>query len=147
MLTDDAVVVLVIGDVETDRGRSIRGGIGLAEHRVGVCRGTGGLHLAGVALDDVAAGRKMTKLWGVEAGRATRRIGSWSSAPPKRAAAGHWLEPARHRLELATEGAPRHLISGMARVQIAATRAKSLLYDEPSGNVPPPHCPMIRPTP
>ena len=31
VLTDDAVVVLVIGDVETDRGRSIRGGIGLAE--------------------------------------------------------------------------------------------------------------------
>ncbi len=31
VLADDAVVVLVIGDVETDRGRSIRGGIGLAE--------------------------------------------------------------------------------------------------------------------
>ena len=30
-LTDDAVVVLVIGDVATDRGRKIRNGIGLAE--------------------------------------------------------------------------------------------------------------------
>jgi hypothetical protein len=28
--------------------------------------------LAGVALDDVAAGRKMTKLWGDEAGQATK---------------------------------------------------------------------------
>ena len=31
VLADDAVVVLVIGDVETDRGRAISGGIGLAE--------------------------------------------------------------------------------------------------------------------
>ena len=31
ILADDAVVVLVIGDVETDRGRRIRGGVGLAE--------------------------------------------------------------------------------------------------------------------
>ena len=31
-----------------------------------------GYRLAGVALDDVAAGRKMTKLWGAEAGRATK---------------------------------------------------------------------------
>jgi len=31
VLTDDAVVVLVIGDVLTDRGREIRNGIGLAE--------------------------------------------------------------------------------------------------------------------
>ena len=31
VLADDAVVVLVIGDVETDRGRRIRGGVGLAE--------------------------------------------------------------------------------------------------------------------
>src|SRR5204863_676856 len=30
-LTDDAVVVLVIGDVELDRGRRIKGGVGLAE--------------------------------------------------------------------------------------------------------------------
>ena len=31
-----------------------------------------GYALAGVALDDVAADRKMTKLWGAEAGRATK---------------------------------------------------------------------------
>ena len=54
-LTDDAVVVLVIGDVETDRGRRITGGIGLAERsgrRRPSRRATG---WRAVALDDVAA--------------------------------------------------------------------------------------------
>jgi hypothetical protein len=72
VLADDAVVVLVIGDVETDRGRSIRGGIGLAERAWTAAAEPEGYRLAGVALDDVAAGRKMTKLWGDEAGRATK---------------------------------------------------------------------------
>jgi DNA methylase len=72
VLTDDAVVVLVIGDVETDRGRRIRGGIGLAERAWEQAAAPEGYRLAGVALDDVAAVRKMTKLWGDEAGRATK---------------------------------------------------------------------------
>ena len=72
VLTDDAVVVLVIGDVETDRGRRIRGGIGLAERAWEQAAEPEGYRLAGVALDDVAAVRKMTKLWGDEAGRATK---------------------------------------------------------------------------
>ncbi|MDO8483929.1 MAG: DNA methyltransferase [Candidatus Limnocylindrales bacterium] len=71
-LTDDAVVVLVIGDVLTDRGRQIRGGVGLAERAWEMAAEPEGYRLAGVALDDVAAGRKMTKLWGDEAGRATK---------------------------------------------------------------------------
>ncbi len=71
-LTDDAVVVLVIGDVETDRGRRIEGGVGLAERVWEAAARPEGYHLAGVALDDVAAVRKMTKLWGSEAGRATK---------------------------------------------------------------------------
>ncbi len=71
-LTDDAVVVLVIGDVLTDRGRQIRGGVGLAERTWEAAAEPEGYKLAGVALDDVAAGRKMTKLWGDEAGRATK---------------------------------------------------------------------------
>jgi hypothetical protein len=71
-LTDDAVVVLVIGDVLTDRGRQIRGGVGLAERTWEAAARPEGYRLAGVALDDVAAGRKMTKLWGDEAGRATK---------------------------------------------------------------------------
>ena len=72
ILTDDAVVVLVIGDVETDRGRSIKGGVGLAERAWEAAAEPEGYRLAGVALDDVAASRKMTKLWGDEAGRATK---------------------------------------------------------------------------
>jgi site-specific DNA-methyltransferase (adenine-specific) len=71
-LTDDAVVVLVIGDVETDRGRRISDGIGLAEAVWSEAAAPEGYALAGVALDDVHAGRKMTKLWGDEAGRATK---------------------------------------------------------------------------
>jgi site-specific DNA-methyltransferase (adenine-specific) len=71
-LTDDAVVVLVIGDVETDRGKALRGGVGLAERVWESAAAPEGYRLAGVALDAVAAGRKMTKLWGDEAGRATK---------------------------------------------------------------------------
>ena len=72
ILADDAVVVLVIGDVETDRGRRIRGGVGLAERTWVAAAEPEGYRLAGVALDDVAAVKKMTKLWGDEAGRATK---------------------------------------------------------------------------
>ncbi|MBA2701031.1 MAG: hypothetical protein H0U58_04930 [Chloroflexi bacterium] len=72
VLADDAVVVLVIGDVETDRGRSITGGVGLAERAWEHAAEPEGYRLAGIALDDVAAARKMTKLWGSEAGRATK---------------------------------------------------------------------------
>ncbi|MEA2518352.1 MAG: hypothetical protein QOF49_432 [Chloroflexota bacterium] len=72
ILADDAVVVLVIGDVETDRGRPLTGAVGLAERVWERAAEPEGYRLAGVALDDVAAGRKMTKLWGAEAGRATK---------------------------------------------------------------------------
>jgi len=72
VLADDAVVVLVIGDVETDRGRAIKGGVGLADRVWEQAAEPEGYRLAGVALDAVAAGRKMTKLWGAEAGRATK---------------------------------------------------------------------------
>ena len=73
-LTDDAVIVLVVGDVEYDRGRPIAGdaGLRLAERVWESAAAPEGYRLAGVALDDVAAGRKMTKLWGAEAGRATK---------------------------------------------------------------------------
>ena len=72
ILTDDAVVVLVICDVEFDRGRPIAGAVGLAERVWAAAAAPEGYALAGVALDDVAADRKMTKLWGAEAGRATK---------------------------------------------------------------------------
>jgi site-specific DNA-methyltransferase (adenine-specific) len=73
-LADDAVVALVLGDVEAERGRPAADGmtIGLADEVwQGAARPEGYL-LAGVVGDEVAASRKMTKLWGDEAGRATR---------------------------------------------------------------------------
>ncbi len=71
-LADDAVVALVIGDVEMDRGHPANGGAKLAEAVWEVAAAPEGYRLAGIALDDVAAGRKMTKLWGDEAGQATK---------------------------------------------------------------------------
>jgi len=71
-LTDDAVVVLVIGDVELDRGRAMDGGVGLAETVWERAAAPEGYRLAGIALDDIAAQRKMTKIWGAEAGRTTK---------------------------------------------------------------------------
>jgi site-specific DNA-methyltransferase (adenine-specific) len=71
-LADDAVVALVIGDVEMDRGRPASGGAKLAEAVWELAAAPEGYRLAGIALDDVAPGRKMTKLWGDEAGQATK---------------------------------------------------------------------------
>ena len=72
ILTDDAVVVLVIGDVEFDRGRPIAGAVGLAERVWEAAAEPEGYRLGGIVMDDIAAHRKMTKLWGAEAGRATK---------------------------------------------------------------------------
>jgi hypothetical protein len=72
ILADDAVVVIVVGDVELDRGRAIRGGYGLAERVWETAAAPEGYTLAGLVVDPIAAHRKMTKLWGDEAGRATK---------------------------------------------------------------------------
>lgn len=103
-LADDAVVILVIGDVEMDRGRRLRGGIGLAEATWETAAEPEGYRLAGIALDPVAAPRKMTKLWGTEAGRATKTdrilVLAVSEAGRRRAVAGaalpvDWTWPPR----------------------------------------------------
>ena len=72
-LTDDGIAVLVIGDVEMDRGKPS------AERPSASPSGSGrrrrypaGYRLAGLVRDEVAANRKMTRLWGEEAGRATK---------------------------------------------------------------------------
>jgi hypothetical protein len=72
ILADDAVVVIVVGDVELDRGRPIRGGYGLAERVWETSAAPEGYALAGLVVDPIASHRKMTKLWGDEAGRATK---------------------------------------------------------------------------
>ena len=71
-LTDDGIVVLIVGDVATDRGRPVTDGHDLAERVWESAAAPEGYRLAGIAADDVHAHRKMTKLWGEEAGRATQ---------------------------------------------------------------------------
>jgi hypothetical protein len=72
LLTDDGVAALVIGDVVTDRGRASTDGHDLAERVWESAAAPEGFHLAGIVDDDIHAHRKMTKLWGREAGRATQ---------------------------------------------------------------------------
>jgi len=71
-MTDDGIAVLVVGDVATDRGRPLAGSHDLAERVWESAAEPEGYRLAGIAADDVHAHRKMTKLWGREAGRATQ---------------------------------------------------------------------------
>jgi hypothetical protein len=71
-LAEDGIVVLVIGDVATDRGRASDDGHDLAEQVWTAAAAPAGFRLAGIADDDVHANRKMTQLWGREAGRATQ---------------------------------------------------------------------------
>ena len=71
-LTDDGIAVLVIGDVEMDRGKPSSTGHALAERVWEEAAYPAGYRLAGLVRDEVAANRKMTRLWGDEAGRATK---------------------------------------------------------------------------
>jgi DNA methylase len=71
-LTDDGIVVMIVGDVATDRGRDLPDGRDLAERVWESSAEPEGYRLAGIADDDIHAHRKMTRLWGREAGRATQ---------------------------------------------------------------------------
>lgn len=71
VLTDDAVLVLVLGDVATDRGRTLSTATSLAEQVWELAAEPAGYRLAGVVADPVAPSRKITRMWGAEAGHAT----------------------------------------------------------------------------
>lgn len=71
-MTDDGIAVVVVGDVETDRGKRSSMGLDLAEHVWEEAAHPAGFRLAGLVRDEVAANRKMTRLWGDEAGQATK---------------------------------------------------------------------------
>ena len=71
-LTDDGIAAIIVGDVETDRGKPSTAGHGLAEAVWEQAAFPAGFRLAGLVRDEVAANRKMTRLWGEEAGRATK---------------------------------------------------------------------------
>jgi hypothetical protein len=109
VLADDAVVVLVLGDVESDRGHRLRSEIGLAARVWEGAAEPEGYRLAGIAPDEIAAHRKSTRIWGAEAGRATRTDRLLVVAPTelgrRRALAGaalpidwSWPLPPRPRL-------------------------------------------------
>ncbi|HET9680978.1 MAG TPA: hypothetical protein VFP19_02995, partial [Candidatus Limnocylindrales bacterium] len=106
ILTDDGVAVLVVGDVATDRGRPQPDGLGLAEQVWEAAAAPAGYRLAGIAVDDVHAHRKVTQLWGDEAGRATQTdrilVLATSESGRRRAIAGarlpvDWTWPPRLR--------------------------------------------------
>jgi hypothetical protein len=106
-LTEDGIAVLVIGDVATDRGRPVTDGHDLAERVWASAAAPEGYHLAGIADDDVNANRKMTRMWGPEAGRATQidriLVLGASEAGRRRALAGarlpvDWTWPPRLRV-------------------------------------------------
>jgi hypothetical protein len=63
VLTDDAVLVLVLGDVATDRGRTLSTATSLAEQVRELAAEPAGYRLAGVVADPVAPGRKITRMW------------------------------------------------------------------------------------
>lgn len=71
-LTDDAVVVLVLGTVRSHRGRAIAVPLDLARSAWERAAVPAGYRLAGVVHDRVDPGRKLTRLWGAGAGDATR---------------------------------------------------------------------------
>ena len=115
-LSDDGIAVIVIGDVETDRGKPSKAGLGLAERAWEEAAYPAGYRLAGLVRDEVAANRKMTRLWGDEAGRATKTdrilvLGA-SEAGRRRALAA--TEPA-DRLDLAADQAARDLARSPTR--------------------------------
>ncbi|MFN8620186.1 MAG: DNA methyltransferase [Chloroflexota bacterium] len=72
ILAPDAVVVLVLGDVESDRGKRLAHPASLARSAWELAAAPAGYELAGIADDRVDPERKLTRIWGMEAGRATR---------------------------------------------------------------------------
>lgn len=81
MLTDDAIVVLVLGSVTSHRGRPTREPLELAEGAWEDAAAPAGYRLAGVVLDTVERGRKLTRLWGERAGAASHTDGLLVIAP------------------------------------------------------------------
>jgi site-specific DNA-methyltransferase (adenine-specific) len=121
VLAEDAVVVLVLGEVARDRGRALPGTVDLATMAWEEAGAPAGYRLAGITSDPVDPGRKLTRLWGERAGRATRRDRILVMAP---------TEPGRRRA-LASASIPvpwgRTVGSAQLRVGPGATRAAAIL--------------------
>jgi len=71
-LAEDAIVVLILGDVGSDRGRRLPQAVDLAAAAWASAAAPQGYRLAGVVRDAIDPSRKLTGLWGERAGDATR---------------------------------------------------------------------------
>ncbi|MCY7419388.1 MAG: hypothetical protein LH650_13030, partial [Chloroflexi bacterium] len=71
-LADDAIVVLILGDVGSDRGRRLPQAVDLAAAAWASAAEPLGYRLAGIVRDHIDPSRKLTGLWGERAGDATR---------------------------------------------------------------------------
>jgi hypothetical protein len=72
VLSDDAVVVIIVGDIESDRGRRLGRPVDLAAETWATAAAPAGSLLAGVSTDAIDPARKLTRLWGGRAGYASR---------------------------------------------------------------------------
>jgi site-specific DNA-methyltransferase (adenine-specific) len=81
VLTDDALVVLVLGTLTSHRGRPTREPLELTRGAWEDAAAPLGYQLAGVVLDTVERGRKLTRLWGERAGGASHTDGLLVIAP------------------------------------------------------------------
>jgi site-specific DNA-methyltransferase (adenine-specific) len=70
-LAEDAVLVLVVGTLTSDRGRRVREPLDLAAAAWEGAASPAGYRLAGVVVDEGAGARKLTRLWGARAGDAS----------------------------------------------------------------------------
>jgi hypothetical protein len=127
VLADDAVVVLVIGDVETDRGRRIRGGVGLAERAWEAAAEPEGYRLAGVALDDIGA-RPRPAGGGRWLASPTTSIGPGRRGPcaPSRIAP---MQPMYHPSDLAAMD-PLVLMKNLDHVRMTSRRLSYILQQQ-----------------
>ena len=92
-LTDDGIAVLVIGDVEMDRGKPSTAGHGLAERVWEEAAFPAGYRLAGLVRDEIAANRKMTACGARRRDGRRRPIASSCSAPRRPAVAARSPRP------------------------------------------------------
>ena len=101
ILADDAVVVVIVGDIEADRGRRLRRPMDLASATWEAAAAPAGYRLAGVGSDRIDPARKLTRLWGARAGGAARTDQLLVIAPTERgrrralATAAIAVDPAR----------------------------------------------------
>jgi site-specific DNA-methyltransferase (adenine-specific) len=80
-LAEDSIVVLILGTVTSHRGRLTREPLELAAGAWEDAAAPAGYRLAGLTLDAVAPGRKLTRLWAERAGDASRTDGLLVIAP------------------------------------------------------------------